>query len=66
MMPQLRQIDKEELEKLELLLNLLEHPVNCPYNQTRALCECGLSEGRRRLYNYIKNCRTELENGKTN
>ena len=51
---------KEELEKLELTLSKLEHTPYCPVEKRRSLCECGLSEGRRRLYNYIQSMRVEI------
>ena len=62
---------KEELEKLELTLSKLEHTPYCPGAENpsaviiwgekrRLLCECGLSEGRRRLYNYIQSMRVEI------
>ena len=51
---------KEELEKLELTLSKLEHTPYCPVFEGRSLCECGLSEGRRRLYNYIQSMRVEI------
>lgn len=52
---------KEELEKLELLLSKLEHAPRCHVKENQGLCECGLSEGRRRLYNFIDSCRLELQ-----
>jgi hypothetical protein len=49
----------QHLEHLELILTKLEHTKDCPVTLTSCLCECGLSEGRRRLYSYIDNKRIE-------
>jgi hypothetical protein len=56
----------KELEQLELTLTTLEHTKECPVRRALKLCECGLSEGRRRLYNYIDNKRMELRNEQNN
>jgi hypothetical protein len=60
-------LELTKLESLELELSKLEHTNNCPVLKSRSLCECGLSEGRRRMYNYIENKRIERkQNEKTN
>lgn len=50
---------KTELEALELTLTKLQHAKNCPVRREGRLCECSLSEGRRRLYNYIAELRQQ-------
>jgi hypothetical protein len=60
-------LTKAKLDELELELNVLEHHPSCPVKKYQQLCECGLSEGRRRLFNYIQSMRSMVEqNAKSN
>lgn len=55
----------DKLEELELELTKLEHTKDCPVKKLSYLCECGLSEGRRRMYSYIDNKRIERNQNET-
>jgi hypothetical protein len=58
-------IELTKLESLEIELTKLEHTRNCPVLKRRSLCECGLSEARRRMYSYIENKRIEMGHNET-
>jgi hypothetical protein len=54
-------LTRAKLDELELELNILEHHPYCPVKKPQNLCDCGLSEGRRRLFNYIQSMRNLVE-----
>lgn len=60
-------LTRAKLDELELDLNVLEHHPKCEVSKPQHLCDCGLSEGRRRLFNYIQSMRNLVEyNAKSN